>query len=110
MTVERPRLFASRRRVDDAPRRGLGPGAAALAVVGAVATAVAVSVATGRDFPAATALAWTAIVVTAIAFVLGAAAIVLSRGRRWGVVAMVVAALANPLVLRLILRLFDQAA
>jgi len=110
MTVESPRRFALRRDPDDAPRRGLGPSAAALAVVGAVVTAAAISVAAGRDFPAATALAWSAIAGTAVAFVLGAAAVVLARGRRWGVVAMVVALLGNPLVLRFVLGLFDRAA
>ena len=109
MTVESPRRFVPKRDADAASRRLFGPLAALVAVVSAFVTAAAVSVAAGGDFSTGTALSWSAIVGTAIAFVIGAAAVVLARGRRWGVVAMVVAPLANPLVLRLLLGLFEPA-
>ena len=110
MTVDRPRrsgLFAPRSPSDDAPRRGLGPLAFALAVFFAVVTTVAVAVAAGGDYPTATTLAWFAIAGTAGSFVLGAAAAVLGRGRRWALAALVVSVVANPLLLRLILGSFD---
>ena len=109
MTVESPRPFVPKRDADAASRRLLGPLAVLVAAVSAFVTAAAVSVAAGGDFSTGTALSWSAIVGTAIAFVIGAAAVVLARGRRWGVVAMVVALLANPLVLRLLLGLFEPA-
>jgi hypothetical protein len=70
-------------------------GAAALGVV----VAVAVAVAAEGDQAAGTGLAWVAIVGTALTFALGIGAVVLRRGRRWGIAAVILSVLANPWIL-----------
>ena len=84
-----------------ATRRPLPLGALALtaAVVFAVMHGVAVATAADGGYAAATALAWAVIVGTVASLLLGAAAVVQRRGRRWGAIAIAVSLLANPLVL-----------
>lgn len=85
------------------------PAAAALAaaVVVIVLDAVAVSLAGSGSFLPATVLAWAAIALSTAAVVAGALAIVLGRGRRLAILAVVVGILANPFLLT---RLLDLLA
>ena len=81
-----------------------------LAVVAAALFAVmhgaAVAAASAGDFATATVLAWTVIVGTIATLLLGAASVVLGRGRRWGVLAIALSVVANPLVLTRVLGFF----
>ncbi|HAM26735.1 MAG TPA: hypothetical protein DCP11_08550 [Microbacteriaceae bacterium] len=81
-------------------RRGW-PGIASLAftVVLVIVEAVAISIGAAGQWTAATVLAWCAISLTVVSFLGGLAAVIRARGRRWGVAAMVLSVLANPLVL-----------
>jgi hypothetical protein len=83
----------------------LGAAAVALAVLAGALQGVAIAVATGGDFGAATALAIAAIALAVLAVIAGIVAIVLNRGRRLGVAAVVVGVVANPWLLQGILRL-----
>jgi hypothetical protein len=74
-------------------------GVAALgAALGAAVEIVAIAIGSAGQWPLATVLAWAAIVLTVTAAVLGIVAVVRTRGRAWGVPAIVVAVLANPFV------------
>ena len=81
-----------------------------VAVVAAGVFAVLHGIAVGRaavgDYPTATALAWTVIVGTVASLLLGVAAVLLGRGRRWGALAIVLSFAANPFVLSRIFGLF----
>lgn len=88
----------------------VGIGALGLAVAGGVVHGVAVAVGTGGDGAGATILAIVAIVLTAAAFLAGLVAVVFGFGRRAGVVAMVLALVANPVVLLTVLRWVEGAA
>jgi hypothetical protein len=94
----------------DAPRVKRRPAPWILGVVGlvlAVAAAVlqvlGIIQATGLNWQRGTLLAWLAIGVSTVAFLVGLIAIILNRGRRWGVAAMIVAIVANPWLLALLL-------
>ena len=92
-----------------APRRKtalLGATAFAAAVIAGVLQAVAIVVATGGDYFASTVLAYLSIGLAVLGVVVGVVAIVLHRGRRLGIVAVVVGVIANPFVLLTLLRLF----
>ena len=95
--------------VGEEPRRSrmLGVSAALLAPLFAAVHAGAVVAASGGAFEQATALATLAIVGTAITGVLGLIALVLGFGRRAGLVAVVLSALANPIVLTALLGWLD---
>jgi hypothetical protein len=96
---------------DPAPREPrpvtpfLGGVAVGVAVVAGVLQAAAVSTATGGDNGAATVLGWVSFGIAVLAVVGGVAAIVLDRGRRLGIIAMVAGLIANPLVLLGLFRL-----
>lgn len=77
----------------------LGAAALAIAVAAAVLQVLGIIQATGLNWQRGTLLAWLAIGASTVAFLAGLVAIILNRGRRWGVVAMVLAIFANPWVL-----------
>lgn len=77
----------------------VGIAALGLAVVTAVVHGVAVGVASGGDPPAGTVLAVIAISLSVLAVVGGLVALIGGFGRRWGAAAIVLAVLANPVVL-----------
>jgi hypothetical protein len=64
---------------------------------------VALVLADNRSWVPATVLAQIATVGTIVAFVVGAVAVIVSRGRRWGIAAVVVAVIANPIILTKVL-------
>jgi hypothetical protein len=80
-------------------RRLLGGAALLTAIVAIVLEIVAIGVASDGAWTVATVLAWAVILLTVVALVGGIVAIVLRRGRGPGIVAVVLAVLANPLVL-----------
>jgi len=82
----------------------LGIGALALAVVTVVLHAWAIGSSTDGDFALGSGLGWAAIVVSGIAFLAGIVAIVLGCGRRFGIAAAVLALVANPYLLLVVLR------
>lgn len=86
-----------------APRRPrtklVGILALVVAVAAAVLQGVGIGVATGGDYPLASALAYGAIVASILAFVAALVAVLGGFGRRWGVAALVIAVFANPVVL-----------
>lgn len=92
---------------EPAPRprtRLLGVVAAALALVTIGVHIAAIVVASGGDFATGTLLGYLAIGASALAVVAGLVAAILGRGRAWGIAAVVVAVVANPLVLLAVLR------
>lgn len=96
---------------DPAPARGprrpvLGWLAAAVAIATAVFHGLAVAVATARDPDSATTFAWISIGLSLGGVLLGVAAVVFRSGRAVGVVAAIVALLANPWVLLQVLTFF----
>ena len=90
----------------ETPRRRtrlVGIGAAVLALATVALTAAAVVISSGGDFPLGTFLAYVAIGTSAAAVLVALVAIVGGFGRRWGIGALVVGVLANPLVLLTVL-------
>jgi hypothetical protein len=88
------------------PRRrtaALGILSLVVAVLTVAALVVAIVVASGGDFPLGTLLSYLAIGLSVVAAVVAIVALVIGRGRRWAVAAVIVAILANPLVLRWLL-------
>lgn len=85
---------------------GLGILALLLAVGFAVVHVVAVIAGVDGDFARSSQLAYVAIGGTAVSLLLGAVTVVIGAGRRWGVVAVLVSLVANPLVLIRILDFF----
>jgi len=77
----------------------LGATALAAAVIAGVLQGVAIAVATGGDYLAATVLGYVSIGLAVVAVVGGVVAIILDRGRRLGIAAVVLGVLANPFVL-----------
>jgi len=77
----------------------LGATALAAAVIAGVLQGVAIAVATGGDYLAATVLGYLSIGLAVVAVVGGVVAIILDRGRRLGIAAVVLGVLANPFVL-----------
>jgi hypothetical protein len=80
------------------PVRLAGVVALGVAVLAAVVEIVAIAIGSAGQWPLATGLAWAAIVLTVVAVALGIVAVVRTRGRAWGVGAIVLAVVANPLV------------
>ncbi|MEX1078190.1 MAG: hypothetical protein WED09_03675 [Homoserinimonas sp.] len=70
-----------------------------LAVVAGVLQVLGIVQASSHNWERGTLFAWLAIAVSVVAFLVGLAAVVLNRGRRWGVAAMIAAVVANPFVL-----------
>jgi hypothetical protein len=95
--------------VEEEPaRRPRTPAFAISAVVlAAVTIAVhiaAIVVAIDGDFPLGTLLGYLAIGTSALAVIVGIVAVVIGRGRGWAFAAVLVAILANPVVLLAVLR------
>jgi hypothetical protein len=92
---------------EDAPRKptsliGLTAVALALATIGVHIAAIVV--ASGGDFPTGTTLGYLAVGLSALAVVVGILAAIVGRGRAWGIGAAIIAVLANPWVLLVVLR------
>ncbi len=84
------------------PRRTvwrMGAASFALAAVLVAAEGVAIALASDRQWAIATVIAWSVIVLTVVSFFAGLAAVILKRGRRWGIAALVLSVVGNPLVL-----------
>jgi hypothetical protein len=77
----------------------LGVVGLALAIAAGVLQLLGIIQATGLNWQRGTLLAWLAIGASTAAFLVGLIAIILNRGRRWGVAAMIVAIFANPWLL-----------
>ena len=90
--------------------QGLGALAVVLVLAFAVVHVVAVIVATGGGYVLASQLAIVAIVGTIITLVLGIGTFVLRAGRRWGLVAIVLSIMVNPVALRYILDFVGSVA
>lgn len=83
------------------------PGVAAflLAIGSAIVQAVGIAQASASHWELGAQLAWVAIALSVVAIIVGLVAVILNRGRRWGVAAMVLGVVANPLVLVALFRL-----
>lgn len=94
-------------------QRGPWPWVGVLAIVLAVSAGIAqiaaINGAAGGDLELGIVLGYLAISLAIAAVLAGVAAIVARRGRRAGVVGIVLGLVANPLVLLAILRFFDGA-
>jgi hypothetical protein len=88
-----------------APRPLLGIVALAFAVVCALLTVAGVTVATSGVFPVATLLAYAAIALSVLAVLGGLAAMITRRGRFWGVAAILIGLVGNPVLLLSLLKL-----
>lgn len=85
----------------------LGVVGLTLAAAAAVLQVLGIIQASGLNWQRGTLLAWVAIGVSTVAFLIGLIAIILNRGRRWGVAAMILAVVANPWVLTQLLGAFS---
>jgi hypothetical protein len=88
--------------IEAAPRRlprWIGLAGFVFAVLLIVLEGVAIGIASNRDWSTATTLAWAVIVLMVVSFLCGLAAVIRRLGRRWGVAAMVLSVVGNPLVL-----------
>lgn len=94
---------ASRRRV----LHLLGPAAAAVAGIALVMQVIAIVVASANDFATGTVLGYLAIALAVVGVAGGIVAVVTHRGRRAGVVGIVIGVVANPLIVLGVLRLLD---
>ena len=97
---------------EDEPRRrtrlvGIAAMVLALGTIGVHIAAVVVS--SAGDFATGAQLGWVAIGLSALAVLVGVIAAIIGRGRAWGIVAVLVAVLANPYVLLTALRLLSGA-
>ena len=97
---------------EDEPRRrtrlvGIAAMVLALGTIGVHIAAVVVS--SAGDFATGAQLGWVAIGLSALAVLVGVTAAIIGRGRAWGIVAVLVAVLANPYVLLTVLRLLSGA-
>ena len=79
--------------------RRLGMASLVLAISVVLLEVLAIAIGSGGAWGAATALAWFVIALFVVSIALGLAAIVTGNGRRWGIGAVMVSLLANPLVL-----------
>lgn len=82
-----------------APRAVLGVGAFLLALLFSLGTGIALALFFAEMLDAATIVAFTAIGATAASFALGLLAVLLGRGRGWGIAAMAISLASNPFVL-----------
>lgn len=98
VSPELKRLGATR-----SPLQGVGFAGLLLAVFAVIVEVLAINVGSGSGWGAATALAWLVIGLQAVSFVLGLVALLSRRGRgpgrRFGLAAIVLSLLANPLLL-----------
>ena len=77
----------------------LGVIALVLAVVAVILVVVGITLALGDQFFASRIVGYSAIAISIVGFLVGGAALILRRGRLWGVLAMVICVLANPVIL-----------
>ncbi|CAN5601696.1 hypothetical protein BH10ACT7_BH10ACT7_19190 [soil metagenome] len=92
------------------PRSSLiGQLAFIAALLTVVAHIVAVVVASGNLWATGTVIGWVAIGLSALAVVGGTVAIILRRGSRYGIAAIVLGLIANPYLLLMVLRFFSGA-
>jgi hypothetical protein len=84
----------------------IGIIALCLAVLLAAAEVVGVLLAGNGQFGVATLIGQSLIVLTVLSFLLGLFAVIRGRGRGWGIAAMILSVLVNPLVLINLLALF----
>ncbi|MDJ0336366.1 hypothetical protein QMG83_14140 [Salinibacterium sp. G-O1] len=80
-----------------------------LGVVAAIVQIIAIVGATDGDLELGIVLGYLAVIIAIAAVFLGIAAIIVKRGRRAGVVGILLGILANPLILLMILRFLDGA-
>ncbi len=78
----------------------------AIAVILVIAEAIAINLATSGQPLAATAIGQTLVVLTAVPLALGLFVALRGPRREWGIAAMVVAVIANPLILLNVLSFF----
>lgn len=81
------------------PIRRLGMASLVLAISAVVLEVLAIAIGGGGAWGLATALAWFVIALFAISIAVGLAAILTGNGKRWGIFAVALGLLANPLVL-----------
>lgn len=84
----------------------IGPIALAIAVLLAAAEVIGVLLANSGQFGVAGIIGQSLIVLTVLSFLLGLFAVIRGRGRGWGIAAMILSLLVNPLVLINLLSLF----
>jgi len=82
-----------------APRSVLGVSAFVLSLIFSLGTGIALALFFAESLDAATVVAFTAVGATAASFALGLLAVILGRGRGWGLAAMAISLLSNPFVL-----------
>jgi zinc transporter ZupT len=85
------------------PPAMFGQIALGLSLLLLAADVVALVLADNRSWAAAIAIAQITTVGTIVAFLVGAVAVIMSRGRRWGISAVVLAVVANPIILTKVL-------
>jgi hypothetical protein len=78
------------------------------AVLMAALHVIGIVVASGSAYEAATVIAYAAIGFSVLAVAGGIAAVILRRGRGWGIAAIVIGVVANPVILLYLLRLVSQ--
>jgi hypothetical protein len=88
------------------PRPWVGLLAITLGLAAAIVQVIAVTTASDGAFEAGIVLGYLAIIIAIAAVVAGIAAIIVRRGRRIGVIGIVIGLIANPLLLLGILRFF----
>lgn len=103
---EEPPVEAVPAPVERVRTRLLGILALAFGVLTVAALIAGMVIATGGNWPLATIVAYGAIGLSSVAVVVGVVAVILGRGRRWAVIAVLLGVFANPLVLLTILRFF----
>jgi hypothetical protein len=84
----------------------LGVAGVLLAIAAGVVQGIAIGQASNLNWERGTLLAWVAIGLSSAALLVGLAAVILNRGRRWGVVAMLAGLIANPFLLARLLDVF----
>ncbi len=105
---EQPREGEVEPPAERAPRGpGLGILGLAFGVLTVAATVAAIVIASSGDYGLGTITAYGAIALSVLAVLAGVVSVVLGFGRRWGVLAVLLGVLANPLVLLVILRFFS---
>lgn len=91
------------------PRPWVGALAITLGLAAAIVQVVAITTASDGGFEAGIVLGYLAITIAIAAVIAGIAAIIVRRGRRTGVIGIVIGLVANPLLLLVILRFFAGA-
>jgi len=102
--------FVDEEQVDSAKTAHLGFSATILAAGLLFLVGYAVMAAADGDFEKGTVLAWVAIIGTILTGLMGAAALVLGYGRLWGLAAVLLSVVANPVTLTAILGAFGGLA